>query len=261
MYAYFETFYAPIINGKKNLGSRRCVSDSLSSPYKAYQCAGYRQHPESVRIVPIGVAEGISVSTTPGFLPSCFVSSNIRVPAGTYSVSSPSFSPPPPMLSNGDFESPALSESQTYQNFASGQSIGGWFVSSTSASCFDQSNKAREFPVAPQCFGSVERNFVRRSTFWDTLRKGDCGIYNRLESSQCSSPFSAPSNMHFSGSQSVVIPMGMSLKTTATNLVTGLYYQYLSPQECPFFIRCFPGVLHRTLLCRCEFVYGQEISA
>jgi len=181
------------------------------------------------------------------------------VPAGTYSGSSPSFSPPPPKLSNGDFESPALSESQTYQNFASGQSIGGWFVSSTSASCFDQSNKALEFPVAPQCFVSLNAiSFVDRLFGTHCVRET---VASTNKFGQCSSPFSAPSNMHFSGSQSVVIPMGMSLKTTATNLVPGLYYQYLSPQECPFFFRCFPRVLHRTLLCRCEFAHGQEISA
>jgi hypothetical protein len=134
-------------------------------------------------------------------------------------MSSSSFPSVAPMLLNGDFESPELSEIQAYQNFASGQRIGGWLVSSSSATC------SLDFPTNPACFVSLERNFIRRSTSWDFIGKGDCSIYNRLESSLCSSSFVMPNYLHFSGLQSIVIPMGMSLSTVATNMIPGLHYQ------------------------------------
>jgi hypothetical protein len=132
---------------------------------------------------------------------------------------------PEPELLNGDFEVPALSEFQTFQNFASGQTIRGWNVSSTLAACFDQANKSLQFPENPQCYVSLERNLFRRKKFWQYSGDSVCSIHRRLESSICSPDLTSPSFMHFSGFQSVVIPMGMSISTIAANLIPGLHYQ------------------------------------
>jgi len=135
---------------------------------------------QSLRFVAVGLSEVVAVVATPRSQPSCFVPSDLKAPAGTYSVSSDSLQPPSPTLVNGDFESPALSETQTYQNFASGQQLGGWLVSTITASCFHQTNKSLAFPENPQCFVSLERNFIRRSTTWDTVPNGACSIRNRF---------------------------------------------------------------------------------
>jgi hypothetical protein len=227
--ALVEYFSAPILNGVSDLKTRRCISDddflrieSLSASqaeHDAHMCVTYRVPPQWLRFVANGVTEMVTFSSPPSFQPSCFVPSNARAPAGTYSVSSSSFPLVAPVLLNGDFESPVLTEIQTYQNFASGQMIGGWLVSTSSTNCL------LEIQTNPQCFVSLERNFIRRSTSWDFIDKGDCSIFNRMESGMCSSSFMWPTYLHFSGLQSMVIPMGMSLSTTATNLIPGLHYQ------------------------------------
>ena len=228
---FLEYFLAPRVNGSTNLNSKSCVDvenfHSVTPPaINAHICSIYPTRPQWVRIVANGVSEIIVISTPPSFQPSCFVPSNIRAPPGKYSVSSSSFPSPSPVLANGDFELPALSSKQTYQNFASGQRIGDWLVSTTSAACvIDQSNEYFGFPENPQCYVSLERNFLRRSSFWDASGNGDCSVYNHLDSSFCSISSFFPSYAHFSGFQSVVIPMGMALKTTVSSLIPSLHYQ------------------------------------
>jgi hypothetical protein len=179
-------FYSAPVDGSTDMSSRHCPQNTsnftafFTNPASdSHICAMYPVLCQSLRFVAVGISEVVAVVTIPRSQPSCLVPSNFEAPAGTYSVSRSNLHRQ--MLVNGDFESPALSETQTYQNFASRQQLGGWLVSTITASCFHQTNKSLAFPENPQCFVSLERNFIRRSTTLDAVANGACSIRNRLE--------------------------------------------------------------------------------
>ena len=118
-----------------------------------------------------------------------------------------------PVLINGDFESPTLTDTTGLLSFIASTSLGdGWFVVATS--CSSETSKCQLY---------LERNIPFSPL--DVFGRSPCDIYMNsfpeLMQSNCKQTYSRKSLSHYSGFHSVVIPPGMGISTRISRLVSG----------------------------------------